>query len=194
MKAFLSTLRPAIATTVILLVILCGLYPLALWGIGQLFFAEKANGSLLVDSDGTVRGSRLIAQPFTAAQYFHPRPSVAGENGYDAASSGGSNLGPTSRKLAEEVQARIAAYRKTNQLSPEEAVPADAVTASASGLDPHISVRNAELQAFRVAKARSLTRGQIEAIIKEHTQQKDWGILGEAAVNVVELNRALDAL
>src|SRR6185369_16112025 len=131
----------------------CGLYPLIVFGISQLLFHEQANGSLIVSADGTVRGSKLLGQSFSDPKYFHPRPSAAG-NGYDASSSGGRNLGPTSRKLDDAIKERIAAYRAENGLSGTERVPADAVTASGSGLDPEISLRNAELQVARVAKAR----------------------------------------
>ena len=133
----------------------CGIYPLIVYGFGQAVFHDKANGSLIVGSDGTVRGSRLIGQGFTDPKYFHPRPSAAG-NGYDAANSSGSNLGPTSQKLADAVKDRVAAYRTENGLGPNDSVPADAVTASGSGLDPHISPRNAELQIPRIAQTRGI--------------------------------------
>src|SRR5437899_9032894 len=155
MKEFFSNIRGAIVSTFVLAVVCCGLYPLIVFGISQALFRDKANGSLIVDPDGTVRGSKLLGQGFADPKYFHPRPSAAG-NGYDAASSGGSNLGPTSQKLNNAIKERIAAYRAENGLSRTEPVPADAVTASGSGLDPEISLRNAELQAARVAKARAL--------------------------------------
>ena len=145
MKEFFSNIRGAVVSTFVLAVVCCGLYPLIVFGISQTLFRDKANGSLIVDPNGTVRGSRLLGQEFADAKYFHPRPSAAG-NGYDATSSGGSNLGPTSRKLNDAIKERIAAYRAENGLSESEPVPADAVTASGSGLDPHISLRNAELQ------------------------------------------------
>src|SRR6476620_7457481 len=138
MKALFSEIRGAVFATLVLAIVCCGLYPLVVFGISQMLFHDKANGSLIVDQNGTVRGSKLLAQGFTADKYFHPRPSAAG-NGYDAASSGGSNLGPTSQKLKEWVKGRIGAYRKGNGLSENDSVPADAVTASGSGLDPHIS-------------------------------------------------------
>src|SRR5438093_12718108 len=131
-------------STLVLAVVCCGIYPLIVFAIAQAAFYEKANGSLIVDKDGTVRGSKLLSQNFHGEKYFHPRPSAAG-NGYDAANSSGSNLGPTSQKLNDAIKERIEAYRKENGLKETDAVPADAATASGSGLDPHISRRNAEL-------------------------------------------------
>jgi K+-transporting ATPase ATPase C chain len=139
-----------------------------------------------------VHGSKLLAQGFTADKYFHPRPSAAG-NGYDAASSSGSNLGPTSQKLNDAIKNRIAAYRKENGLSEAEPVPADAVTASGSGLDPQISLRNAELQTPRVAKARGLPDEKVRKLVQENTDERDLGFFGEPGVNVLNLNLALDA-
>ena len=179
--------------TLIMAVVCCGLYPLAVFGVGQLLFRDKANGSPIVDANGTVRGSRLIGQPFSADKYFHPRPSAAG-NGYDGAASSGSNLGPTSKKLADAVKERIALYRKENGLDENEPVPADAVTASGSGLDPHISPGNAGLQAPRVAKARGVTEDRVRALIHANTEAPDLGFLGEPGVNVLRLNLALDNL
>jgi K+-transporting ATPase ATPase C chain len=193
MKTFLSEIRGAVMSTIVLAIVCCGLYPLVVFGISQLFFAEKANGSLIVAKDGTVRGSQLIGQGFTAEKYFHPRPSAAG-NGYDALSSGGSNLGPTSQKLNDAVKDRIDAYRKENNLKPDEAVPADAATASASGLDPHISIRNAALQLARVVKARNLSIEQVQRLVTQNTDWSDLGFLGEPGVNVLKLNLALDAV
>src|SRR6185312_9053124 len=160
MKELFSEIRGAVMSTLILAVVCCGLYPLIVFGIAQVAFHDKANGSLIVEKDGTVRGSELLCQGFTAEKYFHPRPSSAG-NGYDAANSSGSNLGPTSQKLNDAIKDRIAAYRTENGLKETDAVPADAVTASGSGLDPHISLRNAELQTPRVAKSRGLTEDQV---------------------------------
>jgi K+-transporting ATPase ATPase C chain len=135
----------------------------------------------------------LLGQNFTAAQYFHPRPSAAGA-GYDAANSSGSNLGPTSQKLNDVIKERIAAYRATNGLAADATVPADAVTTSGSGLDPHISVRNAELQTARVAKTRNLNVAKVKELIATSTTKPDLGILGDAGVNVLKLNLSLDAL
>ncbi|MFO1476569.1 MAG: K(+)-transporting ATPase subunit C [Verrucomicrobiota bacterium] len=191
MKELLSQTRGAIVSTLVLTLVCCGLYPLVVFGVAQALFPDKANGSLIVDKDGSVRGSGLIGQNFAAANCFHPRPSAAG-NGYDAASSGGSNLGPTSQKLNDAIRDRIAAYRAENGLGDSEAVPADAVTASASGLDPHISPKNAEIQAARVAKARGLSPAAVRALITRCTDGPDLGLLGEPGVNVLELNLALD--
>ena len=191
MKEFFSHIRGAVASTVVLAFVCCGLYPLIVFGISQALFHEKANGSLIVDKDGAVRGSKLLAQGFTAAKYFHPRPSAAG-NGYDAANSGGSNLGPTSKKLNDAIKDRIDAYRKENGLNENETVPADAVTASGSGLDPHISLRNADLQTPRVVKARGLSEDNVRDLIQRYTDERDLDVFGEPGVNVLELNLALD--
>jgi len=192
MKALFSEIRGAVFATLILAIVCCGLYPLVVFGISQMLFRDKANGSLIVDQDGTVRGSKLLAQGFTADKYFHPRPSAAG-NGYDAASSGGSNLGPTSQKLNDAIKDRIGAYRKENGLSENDSIPADAVTASGSGLDPHISLRNAELQTPRVAKARGLSEEKIRELVQQNTDGRNLGVLGDPGVNVLELNLALDS-
>ncbi len=191
MKALLAELRGAIMATLVLAVVCCGIYPLVVFGIAQALFRDKANGSLIVDSSGAVRGSRLLGQQFTGEKYFHPRPSAAG-NSYDASNSGGSNLGPTSSNLVAAIAQRIADYRSQNNLSTNEAVPADAVTASASGLDPHISVRNAELQARRVAAARGMSTEAVLALVRRHTEGPDLGLLGDPGVNVLELNLALE--
>ena len=190
MKEFFSHIRGAVVSTLVLAIVCCGLYPLIVFAISQAFFYEKANGSLILDKDGAVRGSKLLAQGFTADKYFHPRPSAAG-NGYDATSSGGSNLGPTSQKLNDAIKDRVDAYRKENGLNEREPVPADAVTASGSGLDPHISMRNAELQIPRVAKARGLSEKKLHELIEQNTDGRDLGLLGDPGVNVLSLNRAL---
>jgi len=192
MKELFSEIRSAVFAVLVLAIVCCGLYPLVVFGISQALFHDNANGSLILDIDGTVRGSKLLAQGFTADKYFHPRPSAAG-NGYDAANSGGSNLGPTSQKLNDAIKERIAAYRAENGLSESEPLPADAVTASGSGLDPHISLRNAQLQIPRVAKARRLTEEKVRELIQRHTNTRDLGVLGDPGVNVLELNLALDS-
>jgi K+-transporting ATPase ATPase C chain len=193
MKQFIAELRGAVMSTLILAVVCCVLYPLVVFGLGQALFRDKANGSLIVDAGGVVRGSRWLGQPFSADKYFHSRPSAAG-NGYDPTSSGGSNLGPTSQKLRDSIAQNIADYRGQNGLSTNEAVPADAVTASGSGLDPHISVRNAETQAPRVAKTRGLAVEKVLELVRANTQGPDFGLLGEPGVNVLTLNLALDGL
>src|ERR1051326_3806676 len=192
MKDLFAELRGAIVATLTLAVVCCGLYPLLVFGIAQAAFADKANGSLIIDSSG-VRGSKLLGQGFTGEKYFHPRPSAAG-NGYDAANSSGSNLGPTSQKLNDAIKDRIETYRKENGLKEADSVPADAVTASGSGLDPHIRLRNADLQSSRVAEARGTSNEKVRALIRDNTDSADLGIFGESGVNVLTLNLALDAL
>ena|SRR3984957_13979731 len=192
MKALIQDLRSSIMATVVLAVVCCGLYPVMVYGVAQVLFKDKANGSLIYDKSGTnVMGSTLIGQQFTGDKYFDSRPSAAG-NGYDPTSSGGSNLGPTSQKLNDAIKDRIADYRKRNELKDTDPVPADAVTASGSGLDPHISLKNAELQVSRVAKARGLPIDKIKELIKQNTDAPDFGVLGDAGVNVLKLNLALD--
>jgi potassium-transporting ATPase KdpC subunit len=193
MKEFFSHIRGAVVSTLVLAVVCCGLYPLIVFGISQAFFRDKANGSLIVDPGGIVHGSKLLGQGFANPKYFHPRPSAAG-NGYDAASSGGSNLGPTSQKLNDAIKDRLGAYRAENGLSESAPVPADAVTASGSGLDPHISLQNAELQIPRVVKARGVTEDRVRELIRQNTNGRDFGVFGEPGVNVLQLNRALDQL
>ena len=245
----LGHFRASLATTVILGIICCGLYPLVVWGISQAVFPNQANGSL-VKKDGTPTsndaeavGSRLLGQNFSAAAYFHPRSSAAG-NGYDASSSGGTNLGPLSAKLIngtikkddkgnevvdfDGIRDRIVHYCVDNNLpfesspplkqfqddkgnlddvkliksfnsdspmtfTPKVLIPGDAVTASGSGLDPHVSPANAELQKSRVAQARGISEADVEKLIEEHTDRPDLGILGDPGVNVLMLNLALDA-
>ena len=194
MKTILAEFGRSIVATIFFAVILCGLYPLIVYGVGQLLFPHQANGSLLVDKSNMVRGSELLAQNFTGAGYFHPRPSAAGANGYDATSSGGSNLGPTSSNLVANITANIATYRSDNGLATNAPVPADAVTASASGLDPHISLANAEIQVPRVAKARGISEEQVSKLVQQNTSGRDLGLFGEPRVNVMTLNFALDQL
>lgn len=172
--------------------VICGLaYPLIVVGVGQAAFPSKANGSS-VSAAGRVVGSSMLAQGFSGATYFHPRPSAAGPDGYDALASSASNLGPSNPKLIEVVWERVDAYRSTNDLQPDAAVPIDAVTASASGLDPHISVANARLQAPRVAAQRHIPLDRVLEQVDAHTTGRALGILGEPGVNVLELNLALD--
>ena len=192
MKKIFTELRSAVMVTLIFAVVCCGLYPLVVYGVAQVFFHDQANGSLIVDKNGTVHGSKLLGQQFTGDKYFQSRPSAAG-NGYDATSSGGSNLGPTSTNLATTVAQRITDYRTGNGLATNAPVPADAVNASGSGLDPHISLRNAEIQAPRVAKARNLSVEKVLDLVRANTDPASLGFFGEPGVNVLELNLALDA-
>jgi K+-transporting ATPase ATPase C chain len=192
MKIFLSELKTSLLLTLVLAVLLCGAYPLVVWGGAEALFPNKANGSLITAADGTVRGSALLAQNFSSDKYFQPRPSAAG-TGYDATSSSGTNLGPTSQKLADNIKAAVAAYRTANFLAADVAVPADAVTSSGSGLDPHISVANAEIQAARVAKARGLPIEKVRGLIAASTNGRDLSIFGEPGVNVLMLNVSLDS-
>lgn len=192
-QEMLKEIKISALVTVALVILLCGVYPLVVWGIAQIAFPSQANGSL-VARQGQIVGSALLAQNFTGPQYFHPRPSAAGDTGYDGMSSGGSNLGPLSQKLVDQVKERLAAYRAENQLALDTPVPADAVTASGSGLDPHISLKNAEIQAKRVAAARGLSPAQIANLIETCTDGPGLGFLGEPGVNVLRLNLALDAL
>ena len=194
MKNIIAEFGRSIIATLFFAVILCGIYPLVIYGAGQLLFHNQANGSLLVDKFGVVRGSALLAQNFTGPQYFHPRPSAAGANGYDASNSGGSNLGPTSSNLVANIKQNLATYRSDNGLATNAVVPADAVTASGSGLDPDISVANAELQIPRVAKARGISEEQLCKLVQKNTQGRDLGVFGEPRVNVMTLNFALDRL
>jgi potassium-transporting ATPase KdpC subunit len=191
MKTIINETLRSIAATIVFAIILCGLYPVVVWGAGQLLFPHQANGSLIMSKDGKITGSEWLAQNFSSAKYFHPRPSAAG-TGYDASSSGGTNLGPTSQKLMDSVKAAIAQYRTDNGLAADTLVPADAVTSSASGLDPHISVKNAKLQTARVAKERKLDAAQVAALVEKFTDKPSLGILGDAGVNVLKLNLALD--
>ncbi len=260
MKALFCELRGALVSTAILAVVTCGIYPVAVWGVGQVAFKDKANGSLITDANGTLRGSSLLGQGFSSDKYFVPRPSSAG-TGYDAAGSSGSNLGPTSKKLVngtvkptaiasekpgeplqpgpevvefDGLKLRILSYCEQNGLpyqllragQPVDPklfkdaqgaydpvklinafndevsltvragvpIPADAVTGSASGLDPHISPANARIQAARVAKVRGLAVEKVQACVVENTDQPSLRIFGEPGVNVLRLNLALDAL
>jgi K+-transporting ATPase ATPase C chain len=192
MKDWLDELATSVKAVALLAVLLCGLYPATVWVLAQGLYADKANGSFVV-RNGRIVGSSLIGQPFKGPAYFHPRPSYAGR-GYDAMSSGGSNLGPISRDLVETVGDRVAEYLKENALPLGTPVPADAVTASASGLDPHVSLENALLQAPRVAKARGLVEAEVRRLIKRATEGRTMGILGTPRVNVFLLNLALDGV
>jgi K+-transporting ATPase ATPase C chain len=194
MKTLIAETGRSIVATIFFAIIVCGIYPLIIFGAGQVCFSHQANGSLIVDKSGVVRGSELICQNFTSDKYFHPRPSAASNNGYDPTSSSGSNLGPTSGTLYTNIMQNVAAYRSDNNMPTNAPVPADAVTESGSGLDPHISAENAELQIPRVAKVRGLSEDKVRELVKENTNGRDLGLFGEPRVNVVTLNFALDSL
>lgn len=197
-SSFVSLLIPAI-TLSIWLMVLCGLiYPLLTTGIANLIFPYQAQGSLIT-SNGKVVGSELIGQQFSAPKYFHPRPSATTKTGttdkpqpYNAAQSSASNNGPTNKSFIKGVKDAADAYRKENGLKPTDLVPVDAVTASGSGLDPDISVANANLQVARVAKARNIPLAKVQELVHHYTQGRQWGFLGEPRVNVLKLNLALD--
>jgi K+-transporting ATPase ATPase C chain len=191
-ESLVQHLRTAVLMVVVLTVLLGIVYPLIMTGIAQVAFPNQANGSLVKDSSGNVLGSALLAQAFTQPQYFHPRPSAAGANGYDATASGGSNLGPTNQKLIDNVQSNADAYRQENGLASDAQVPVDAVTASASGLDPDISPANALLQVHRVATARGLSDDEVRNLVNQYTEGRTLFVLGEPRVNVLKLNLALD--
>ena len=182
-----SNLIVAVLMTVVTTVLLGLVYPLAVTALAQLLFPSQANGQL-VERGGRVVGSRIIGQPFTSPQYFHSRPSAAG-NGYDAANSGGTNLGPTNKKLIDGVKAAVDQVRADN---PGVPVPVDLVTSSASGLDPHVSPAAALFQAPRVARARGVDERDVRRLVESHVEGRQWGVLGEPRVNVLELNLALD--
>jgi potassium-transporting ATPase KdpC subunit len=184
MKNFVTAVLMTIVTTVLLGLI----YPLAVTGLAQVLFPDKAGGQLIV-KDGRIVGSRLIGQPFWSPGYFRPRPSAAGAAGYDAGASSGSNLGPTNGKLIERVRADVEKLAAEN---PGRPVPVDLVTASASGLDPHVSPAAAEFQVPRVARERGVTEDEVRRVVRAHTEGRQFGFLGEPRVNVLELNLALD--
>jgi potassium-transporting ATPase KdpC subunit len=184
-------LFPALMMMAVFTVIAGLAYPLVVTGIAQGLFNNKADGSLVENADGQVVGSSLIGQSFSEPEYFHPRPSAAGD-GYDGSASSGSNLGPTNDDLLASVEERADAYREENRLDADAQVPVDAVTASASGLDPNISVANARLQAPRVAEERGLDLDTVMRLVDDHTSGRDVGFLGEKRVKVLELNLALD--
>lgn len=187
----LSDIRPAIVSTV-LFTVLFGLgYPLAITGISQVAFPYQAEGSLVKDQAGHVIGSALLAQPFAKDQYLHPRPSAAGTNGYDPTSSGGSNYGPLNPDLAKRIKTDAAALRKSTG---SQEIPDDAITTSGSGLDPDISPAYASLQVDRIAHARAIPAAAVGQIVAAHTDQPFLGFIGQPAVNVLAVNRALDEL
>ncbi|MFO1518073.1 MAG: potassium-transporting ATPase subunit KdpC [bacterium] len=182
----------SIVVTLLLALLLCVIYPLAVTGVGKVFFNHQANGSLIL-KDGQVIGSEWIGQNFSRPEYFHPRPSAAG-NGYDAANSSGTNLGPTNPKLVENLKANLKKVQDENPGVAVHRIPVDLVTASASGLDPHISPEGADLQVERVAKARNLSAAQVRELLQQNTDGPQWGLFGEPGVNVLKLNYALDKI
>jgi K+-transporting ATPase ATPase C chain len=183
-------LLPALRATILLTVLTGLIYPGVVTGLCQVLFPDKANGSI-VKKDGQIVGSALLGQNFSRAEYFHPRPSAAGANGYDPTASGGSNLGPTNQKLYDRVKASAERFRKENPAFTGP-IPSDALTASASGLDPEISAANADAQIARVAEARGTKKENVERLVSSQTKQRDLGLLGEPRVNVLEVNLALD--
>lgn len=192
-RSFLRSTGVAVRLTLLCTVVLGVAYPLAVWGVGQAAFHDQANGSMVTDSSGKVVGSSLIGQSFDGKQadrWFQSRPSAAGEKGYDADASSGSNLGPNNPDLRKAIEERKAAIAKADGV-PESSVPADAVTASGSGLDPDISPEYAMLQVSRVAEARGLSESTVRALVEQHTESRQLGFLGEPVVNVLELNLAL---
>ncbi len=211
-RSIFQEILTAILATVVLGLIVSGLYPLIVWGLGQGLFHHRANGSLVMAADGqTVLGSELIGQNFGGKQYFNPRPSAAGAAGYDPTASGGTNLGPTSDKLIngqhkkdadgkpvndpgnfDGIKDLVAAYRAANGLKETDPVPADAVTRSGSGLDPHISLENARLQLGRVARERGKSEDEVRRVVDRYTEGRDLGVFGEPRVNTLLVNLALD--
>jgi potassium-transporting ATPase KdpC subunit len=185
-----KNLITAFLMTIVTAVLLGLIYPLVVTGVAQLVFKDKANGQI-VQRNGEAIGSRIIAQPFTSAKYFHPRPSFAGTNGYDATNSQGTNYAPTNQKLIDRVKADAVTLQAEN---PGQPIPVDLITMSASGLDPEISPAAAEFQVPRVARARGLAESTVRQLVEQHTEQRDLGLLGEPRVNVLELNLALDEL
>lgn len=183
-KNLITSVLMTVVTTVLLGII----YPFVVTGLAQVLFHDKANGQLIT-RDGKVIGSRIIAQPFTGAGYFHPRESAAGTNGYDPMNSGGTNYAATNQKLIDRMKGDVSTFHAENPNTP---IPVDMVTTSASGLDPDITPANAYFQAPRIAKARGLSEQQVNALVAEHTLGRDLGLLGEPRVNVLELNLALD--
>jgi K+-transporting ATPase ATPase C chain len=185
-KNLITAVLMTISTTVLLGI----LYPLLVTGLAQLIFPKQANGQLIKGNDGVVVGSRLIGQPFSGPGYFHSRPSAEGAAGYDASASGGSNLGPTNAQLITRVNGDVAKLQAENPGTP---IPVDLVTTSASGLDPDISPAAAEFQIRRVASERKITEEEVAGLVRENSENRQWGFLGEPRVHVLELNIALDA-
>jgi K+-transporting ATPase ATPase C chain len=186
----MKDLKIAVLMTIVTTILLGLIYPLVVTGVAQVIFPDQANGQILKRADGTVIGSRMIGQPFASAGYFRSRPSNAGAAGYDAGASSGSNWGPTNQKLIDRVKTETERCQAEN---PGKPVPVDLVTASSSGLDPHISPAGAEFQIPRVARERNISEQQVAELVKKYTYGRQLGFFGEPAVNVLELNLALDA-
>jgi K+-transporting ATPase ATPase C chain len=185
-KNLMISIWMTLATTVLLGII----YPLVVTGLAQVMFPRQANGELIQQPGGKITGSSLIGQPFTSAGYFHSRPSAAGPAGYDPTASGGSNLGPTNKALLDRVSASVQSLRAENSSAH---IPVDLATASGSGLDPHISPAAADFQVPRVARERAMTESEVRALVKQHSEERQLGFLGEPRVNVLELNLDLDS-
>lgn len=183
-----KNLLTAVLMTIALTVLVGVIYPLAITGLARIVSKDKADGQLIT-RNGVVIGSRILAQPFTRLEYFHPRPSAAGSNGYDATNSGGSNYGPTNQKLVDRVKSDVATLQAEN---PGKPIPVDLVTTSGSGLDPHITPAAAEFQIPRVARARGISQTDVARLVSEHTEERQFGFLGEPRINVLALNVALD--
>ncbi len=191
----MKAIKISIISTILFIIVLCGIYPLLVFAVGHLLFHHKASGSLIVDKENKiVIGSSLIAQNFQSMQYFRPRPSSAGKDGYDASNSSASNLGPTSQKLISSLQTHVEHFRNENQVPSGVPIPVDAVTSSGSGLDPHISLENALMQVPRVAQFRKLTQDQVKAVVAKYTERPFLGCIGQPRVNVLLLNLELDKI
>ncbi len=186
-----NQIKPAIVMTIVLTVVTGFIYPIAVWAVAQVVFPAQADGSIVM-RDGHPIGSALIGQNFSGDKYFHPRPSAAGDKGYDAANSGGSNLGPTNKALIDAVRKRVAAEAKLDGPIAKSGVPVDIVTTSGSGLDPEITPAAAELQVARIARVRGIDEGAVRAIVRQNTRRRWAGVLGEPGVNVLGANLALD--
>jgi K+-transporting ATPase ATPase C chain len=190
----LKTIYRSWVATILLAIIVCGIYPLLVTGVGQLLFHEKANGGLILGKDGKIVGAKLIGQAFSKPEYFHGRPSAAGDKGYDAANSSGSNLGPTNQKFYDTLRSNVDSVLKDNPTLKKGEIPVDLVTASGSGLDPHISPEAALIQVDRVAAARKMGKDQLKSLVESHIEGPQLGLLGEPVVNVLMLNMDLDQL